>query len=271
MIARTPAFGLRSSRSRGTSPVDVVPEEGVEPSRPCGHGILSPARLPFRHSGTSTAGPPRKSTKRGGHERDPRVVAVASSQGAGGGARRSGFRVARLPFRHSGTSTAGPPRKSTKRGGHERDPRVVAVASSQGAGGGARRSGFRVARLPFRHSGTSTAGPPDRGGSLPSRHVRFVLPATAFATWWDPPVPAAGLRRSRSKRQDAGRPSRLRRDGRYAACAPPRRGFLVSSVACGSMTLYAASLMPSLTKNQASAYPHTRRAHGHPIGTMNQP
>ena len=30
----------------------VVPEEGVEPSRPCGHGILSPARLPFRHSGT---------------------------------------------------------------------------------------------------------------------------------------------------------------------------------------------------------------------------
>src|SRR5512145_1615841 len=24
----------------------LVPEEGVEPSRPCGHGILSPARLP---------------------------------------------------------------------------------------------------------------------------------------------------------------------------------------------------------------------------------
>jgi hypothetical protein len=28
-----------------------VPEEGVEPSRPCGHWILNPARLPFRHSG----------------------------------------------------------------------------------------------------------------------------------------------------------------------------------------------------------------------------
>src|SRR4030042_37025 len=24
----------------------LVPEEGVEPSRPCGHGVLSPARLP---------------------------------------------------------------------------------------------------------------------------------------------------------------------------------------------------------------------------------
>ena len=28
-----------------------MPEVGVEPTRPCGHGILSPARLPFRHSG----------------------------------------------------------------------------------------------------------------------------------------------------------------------------------------------------------------------------
>src|ERR1035437_6475191 len=28
-----------------------MPEEGVEPTRPCGHWILSPARLPFRHSG----------------------------------------------------------------------------------------------------------------------------------------------------------------------------------------------------------------------------
>jgi hypothetical protein len=25
---------------------DLVPEEGVEPTRPCGHRILSPARLP---------------------------------------------------------------------------------------------------------------------------------------------------------------------------------------------------------------------------------
>ena len=29
----------------------MVPEEGFEPSRPCGHWILNPARLPFRHSG----------------------------------------------------------------------------------------------------------------------------------------------------------------------------------------------------------------------------
>jgi hypothetical protein len=28
-----------------------VPEVGVEPTHPCGYGILSPARLPFRHSG----------------------------------------------------------------------------------------------------------------------------------------------------------------------------------------------------------------------------
>ena len=29
----------------------LVPEEGVEPTRPCGQRILSPPRLPFRHSG----------------------------------------------------------------------------------------------------------------------------------------------------------------------------------------------------------------------------
>ena len=28
-----------------------MPEKGVEPSRPCGQRILSPPRLPFRHSG----------------------------------------------------------------------------------------------------------------------------------------------------------------------------------------------------------------------------
>lgn len=28
----------------------MVREEGFEPSRPCGLGILSPVRLPFRHS-----------------------------------------------------------------------------------------------------------------------------------------------------------------------------------------------------------------------------
>src|SRR5580700_1392817 len=30
----------------------VVPEEGVEPTRPCDQRILSPPRLPFRHSGS---------------------------------------------------------------------------------------------------------------------------------------------------------------------------------------------------------------------------
>jgi hypothetical protein len=30
---------------------NVVPEEGVEPTRPCDQRILSPPRLPFRHSG----------------------------------------------------------------------------------------------------------------------------------------------------------------------------------------------------------------------------
>jgi hypothetical protein len=29
----------------------VGPEEGVEPTRPCDQRILSPPRLPFRHSG----------------------------------------------------------------------------------------------------------------------------------------------------------------------------------------------------------------------------
>jgi hypothetical protein len=30
----------------------LVPREGVEPSIPCGPGILSPVRMPFRHLGT---------------------------------------------------------------------------------------------------------------------------------------------------------------------------------------------------------------------------
>src|SRR5688572_32539907 len=33
-------------RSRTNVQFIGMPEEGVEPSRPCGHGILSPARLP---------------------------------------------------------------------------------------------------------------------------------------------------------------------------------------------------------------------------------
>jgi hypothetical protein len=36
------------SKDRG---FPLVPEEGVEPTRPCGQRILSPPRLPFRHSG----------------------------------------------------------------------------------------------------------------------------------------------------------------------------------------------------------------------------
>src|SRR5579862_4563969 len=30
---------------------EKIPEEGVEPSQPCGRWILNPLRLPFRHSG----------------------------------------------------------------------------------------------------------------------------------------------------------------------------------------------------------------------------
>ena len=33
--------------------VALVPGVGIEPTRPIGHGILSPARLPFRHPGRS--------------------------------------------------------------------------------------------------------------------------------------------------------------------------------------------------------------------------
>lgn len=33
-----------------TPPVYLVAEAGLEPARPCGHRVLSPARLPFRHS-----------------------------------------------------------------------------------------------------------------------------------------------------------------------------------------------------------------------------
>ena len=33
----------------------VVPGAGLEPARPCGQGILSPLRLPFRHPGFDEA------------------------------------------------------------------------------------------------------------------------------------------------------------------------------------------------------------------------
>ncbi len=32
--------------------VSAMPEVGLEPTRPCGQRILSPSRLPFRHSGS---------------------------------------------------------------------------------------------------------------------------------------------------------------------------------------------------------------------------
>ena len=39
-----------------------VPEVGVEPTHPCGHRILNPARLPFRHSGNFSAPQTQKCT-----------------------------------------------------------------------------------------------------------------------------------------------------------------------------------------------------------------
>src|SRR5258708_8726582 len=43
-----------SLESSWETQASVVPEEGVEPTRPCDQRILSPPRLPFRHSGTVT-------------------------------------------------------------------------------------------------------------------------------------------------------------------------------------------------------------------------
>lgn len=48
--------GFRSRRYYGRGGGErgsafLVPEVGVEPTHPCGRGILSPLRLPFRHSG----------------------------------------------------------------------------------------------------------------------------------------------------------------------------------------------------------------------------
>ncbi len=64
-IGPSPSSGRRSSPVR-PPPVahqaterGVVPEEGVEPSRPCGHGILSPARLPVPPLRLVPGRPPR--------------------------------------------------------------------------------------------------------------------------------------------------------------------------------------------------------------------
>ena len=45
--------GSYANRGNGTelSSSDVVPVAGLEPARCCHQGILSPLRLPFRHTG----------------------------------------------------------------------------------------------------------------------------------------------------------------------------------------------------------------------------
>src|SRR5438876_12167420 len=48
-----PKYDLaRVCKTRFSSP-ELVPAEGLEPTRSCDHWILSPARLPFRHAGVS--------------------------------------------------------------------------------------------------------------------------------------------------------------------------------------------------------------------------
>jgi hypothetical protein len=78
----------------------MVPEEGVEPSRPCGHGILSPARLPFRHSGThalrvehsnSPIAERQESTKEPTRNRVQRFDSCLLFQGVGGEPEGRGF------------------------------------------------------------------------------------------------------------------------------------------------------------------------------------
>src|SRR6476620_5555007 len=49
-----PGQGARSPASAPRA--ELVPREGVEATRPCDHWYLKPARLPFRHLG-STTGP----------------------------------------------------------------------------------------------------------------------------------------------------------------------------------------------------------------------
>lgn len=62
----------------------MVPEEGVEPTRPCGQRILSPPRLPFRHSGL----PPKAQSALGTHQ-DQLVRAESLRQVSMPGTKRS--------------------------------------------------------------------------------------------------------------------------------------------------------------------------------------
>jgi hypothetical protein len=48
---RRPILCIRSTKGSRRTKVLEVPKVGVEPTRPFGHRILSPARLPFRHFG----------------------------------------------------------------------------------------------------------------------------------------------------------------------------------------------------------------------------
>ena len=53
-MTATNCYAPSTPPSFGKSLNVLVPEVGIEPTRPCGHGILSPARLPvspLRHSG----------------------------------------------------------------------------------------------------------------------------------------------------------------------------------------------------------------------------
>lgn len=55
-LARGICFSSDAGKAwKGVCLEDLVPEKGVEPSRACAQRILSPPRLPFRHSGSVPA------------------------------------------------------------------------------------------------------------------------------------------------------------------------------------------------------------------------
>lgn len=79
-------------RRRGQDWKTVVPGEGVEPTLPCGNGILSPARLPVPPSG------PSREARR-----------IITGGGAGSTIAASGS-DGRDPARHGGAAPGTPPR-----------------------------------------------------------------------------------------------------------------------------------------------------------------